>query len=166
MAISSLGGNAFFAVSDQTLVVKLQDDVFPPVRKVMLGDGTYAGELKQVAHWVTFSRDALIESIKRVALVSAETAGKLSLTFSFSASGELRISGANQANDGEDVLACDSAVDLEIDLPPDFMIQAASVIADDEVKLGIRAPKSPCVVMGVTSDAAWSLVSAISKPGK
>lgn len=160
LLVSEHAGNAFFAVDDQTLVVKLQDDVFPAVRAVM------NAELEKIAHWVTFNRDALIESIKRVALVPIETAGKFSLTFGFSANGELRISGADQANEGEDVLACDSAVDMEIELPPEFMIQAAASIADDEVKLGIRATKAPVVVMGATSSDAWSLVSAISKPGK
>lgn len=160
ISIHTLGSNAFFSVGDLTLVVKLNDDVYPPMRK--LGETGLAS----VTHWVQLPRTQLIESIKRVALVPIEAGGKFSLVFTFS-EGQLRISGAEGANEGEDFVPCDSTVDLEMELPHAFMEAACSVTSDDDVRIGISTARAPLMVTGATSiDECSGLVMPVAKTAK
>ncbi|MCA9610992.1 MAG: DNA polymerase III subunit beta, partial [Myxococcales bacterium] len=71
VGIATTGGNAFFRGADVLLSVKLADEQFPPYSKVIP---------QQQSRRVVASRQALVDSLRRISLVSNDKSGGIRLS--------------------------------------------------------------------------------------
>jgi DNA polymerase-3 subunit beta len=142
------GAMMLVSSSDATLSIQLGDESqFPPYQRIIP---------KSFAHRVTFSRDMLMDALKRASLVAAAVkAGRVRLEFS---DGELAILAESEADSADERIECDATFALTIGVGSTFLSQALVTLMTDEVTLDLGGDLDPIVVRGVSDDSAYSVV--------
>ena len=134
--------------SDTTVTITTSGEAFPPWRKVVP---------KTHKHSVTLDRSALLDAVKRVALVASKaTSGGVRLEFG---QGALSIH-AESAEAGEAHEELDCACDFEtrVGVNASYLAQAVSALAGDDVTIELGGELDPIVVRAVGDESAYGVV--------
>jgi DNA polymerase-3 subunit beta len=136
ISIASDAGNAFFKREGVMLSVKLADEQFPPYAKVIP-----QGQDKRVV----VSRKLMIESLKRMMLVSSDKSGGVRLMIS---PGSLRIvSESPEIGEGSEELDVDYAgAPLTIGFNAKYINEVLGALADDDVAFELAGELDPGVI--------------------
>ncbi len=149
VSVALVTGMAFFAHGETVLSAKVRDDVFPPYRKLGITP----------VHHVTLPRQELQAAIKRVAMVSKkEDSGQLTLTFSH---GQLRIT--TRDGNGEDAIDCACDFEFANSVHAQYLMEAISVVADDDVRINLADALAPMTVEPASSNECCGLVMPMRK---
>jgi len=144
IGVSTTGGNAFFRGNDVLLSVKLADEQFPPYSKVIP---------QQQTRRVVASRQMLIDSLRRISLVSNDKSGGVRLSLE---EGALRIVSENpDVGEGSEELAVDYAGDaLQIGFNARYILDVLGALSEDDVALELSGELDPGVIkpVGDTAD--------------
>lgn len=144
VGIATTGGNAFFRGSDVLLSVKLADEQFPPYSKVIP---------QQQKRRVVCSRQSLLDSLRRISLVSSDKSGGVRLGLE---AGSLRIVSENpDVGEGSEELDVDYAGDpVTIGFNARYIVDVLSSLTNDEVALELSGELDPGVIkpVGDTAD--------------
>jgi DNA polymerase-3 subunit beta len=135
VTISADGSFGFFTAGDTVLSARVLDAAFPKYRNIIP---------KSYTNFVNVSRDALLDVVKRVGLVSKDKDGG-AITLAFK-QGELRVSGGSANEDGEDIVECDADFEFEFIVNPGYLAEALANAVDDEVRIEFTGDKSPLIV--------------------
>ncbi len=136
IGVASHAGNAFFKREGVILSVKLADEQFPPYAKVIP-----QGQDKRVV----VSRAAMIESLKRMKLVSSDKSGGVRLMVS---PGSLRIvSESPDVGEGSEELDVDYAGPaLTIGFNAAYILDVLNALTEDEVVFELAGELDPGVI--------------------
>ncbi|HJL17197.1 MAG TPA: DNA polymerase III subunit beta [Sandaracinaceae bacterium LLY-WYZ-13_1] len=150
VGVATTGGNAFFRGSDVLLSVKLADEQFPPYSKVIP---------QQQSRRVVCVRQALLDSLRRISLVSSDKSGGVRLTVE---PGVLRIVSENpDVGEGSEELDVDFAGEpVTIGFNAKYIVDVLSALNDDEVALELSGELDPGVVKPA-GDAAADFVGVV-----
>ncbi|GAB5543348.1 MAG: DNA polymerase III subunit beta [Sandaracinaceae bacterium] len=150
VGVATTGGNAFFRGKDVLLSVKLADEQFPPYSKVIP---------QQQSKRVICARSSLIDSLRRISLVSSDKSGGVRLTIE---PGTLRIVSENpDVGEGSEELDVDYAGDaLTVGFNARYILDVLGALDDDEVALELSGELDPGVVKPA-GDAAASFVGVV-----
>jgi len=144
IGVATTGGNAFFRGNDVLLSVKLADEQFPPYSKVIP---------QQQTRRVVTSRQILIDSLRRISLVSNDKSGGVRLSLD---EGVLKIVSENpDVGEGSEELAVDYAGDaLAIGFNARYLLDVLGSLSEDEVALELSGELDPGVIkpVGDTAD--------------
>lgn len=124
-----------FAAGRRELCCRILEGTFPDYERVIS---------RQNERRATFERQALAESVRRVATIVGERGRGVKLQF---APGELTVSAANpDLGDARDSVSCDYAGPaFEIGLNPDYLGQFLAAVETDQVRLELKDENSQCV---------------------
>jgi DNA polymerase-3 subunit beta len=150
VGVATTGGNAFFRGSDVLLSVKLADEQFPPYSKVIP---------QQQNRRVVCVRQALLDSLRRISLVSSDKSGGVRLVVE---PGTLRIVSENpDVGEGSEELDVDFAGDpVTIGFNAKYLVDVLSALNDDEVMLELSGELDPGVIKPA-GDAASEFVGVV-----
>lgn len=150
IGIATTGGNAFFRGTDVLLSVKLADEQFPPYGKVIP---------QQQKRRVVCPRQSLVDSLRRISLVSNDKSGGVRFMVE---PGALRIvSESPEVGEGSEELDVDYAGDaVTIGFNARYLLDVLSALSEDEVALELSGELDPGVIKPV-SDAATSFVGVV-----
>ncbi len=139
VGIATTGGNAFFRGNDVLLSVKLADEQFPPYSKVIP---------QQQKRRVVCSRQSLLDSLRRISLVSSDKSGGVRLGIE---PGILRIVSENpDVGEGSEELDVDYAGEaVNIGFNARYIVDVLSSLTDDEVALELSGELDPGVIKPV-----------------
>jgi DNA polymerase III subunit beta len=144
IGVTTAGGNAFFRGHDVLLSVKLADEQFPPYSKVIP---------QQQQRRVACSRQSLVDSLRRISLVSSDKSGGVRLMVE---AGMLRIVSENpDVGEGSEELDVDYAGDpVTIGFNARYLLDVLTALTEDEVALELSGELDPGVIkpVGDTSD--------------
>lgn len=140
--IASDNVHAFFRREGLVLSVKLADEQFPPYEKVIPSRHTKR---------VVCSRDALVEALRRMSLMSNRTSGGVVVTLS---PGVLRVSSEDpdHGDAAEDIDVDYDGGALKIGFSARYVLDAIGCLEDDEVTLEFTDELDPGVVKPTTGD--------------
>ena len=150
IGVATTGGNAFFRGSDVLLSVKLADEQFPPYSKVIP---------QQQSRRVVCARQPLLDSLRRISLVSSDKSGGVRLMVE---PGTLRIVSENpDVGEGSEELDVDFAGEpVTIGFNAKYLLDVLGALGDDEVALELSGELDPGVVKPV-GDAAATFVGVV-----
>lgn len=150
IGVATTGGNAFFRGSDVLLSVKLADEQFPPYSKVIP---------QQQNRRIVCVRQALLDSLRRISLVSSDKSGGVRLMVE---PGTLRIVSENpDVGEGSEELDVDFAGDpVTIGFNAKYLVDVLSALNDDEVVLELSGELDPGVIKPA-GDAAAEFVGVV-----
>lgn len=150
IGVTTTGGNAFFRGSDVLLSVKLADEQFPPYSKVIP---------QQQTRRVLIGRLALIDSLRRISLVSNDKSGVVRLAVD---NGVLRIVSENpDVGEGSEELDVDYAGEaVTIGFNAKYVLDVLGALDDDEVALELSGELDPGVIKPA-GDSASDFVGVI-----
>lgn len=150
--------NAFFATEDAVLSVKLADDSFPPVHKV------FSNVHGNVSRRITLPREMTLDAITRVSICAEKAGDALKVSLDFSEAGELRVhSASSTADEGEDVVQCNSSEAVGFDIGPSFLTDILRAMTTDEVEFGLDC-KMPDAVVPMISGVGSNECTGICMP--
>lgn len=132
--VSCSGGYVFFTVGTETVSAKLSDVAFPPYEKVIP---------KSSVNTLAVARAPLIDMLKRIRVEAKNAKTGVHLVIS-----EGSLAGEAVHADGEayDSIDCDANFELRIGANIDYLIEAVSVLRDDEVVLAFNGHLDPILV--------------------
>jgi DNA polymerase-3 subunit beta len=136
IGVATTGGNAFFRGHEVLLSVKLADEHFPPYAKVIP---------QQQSRRVICARQALVDSLRRISLVSNDKSGGVRLTVE---PGTLRIVSENpDVGEGSEELDVDYAGEsVTIGFNARYILDVLGALTDDEVALELSGELDPGVI--------------------
>lgn len=136
IGVATTGGNAFFRGNEVLLSVKLADEHFPPYSKVIP---------QQQSRRVICGRQALVDSLRRISLVSNDKSGGVRLTVE---PGILRIVSENpDVGEGSEELDVDYAGEsVTIGFNARYILDVLGALSDDEVALELSGELDPGVI--------------------
>ncbi|MGE0791499.1 MAG: DNA polymerase III subunit beta [Sandaracinaceae bacterium] len=136
IGIATTGGNAFFRGQGVMLSVKLAEEQFPPYSKVIP---------QQQSRRVVVGRQQLLDSLRRISLVSNDKSGGVRLIID---AGTLRIVSENpDVGEGSEELDVDYAGDaVTIGFNARYLVDVLSALSDDEVALELSGELDPGVI--------------------
>ncbi len=139
VGVATTGGNAFFRGNDVLLSVKLADEQFPPYAKVIP---------QQQKRRVVCSRQSLLDSLRRISLVSSDKSGGVRLGLE---AGSLRIVSENpDVGEGSEELDVDYAGDpVTIGFNARYIVDVLGALTNDEVALELSGELDPGVIKPV-----------------
>jgi len=144
VGVATTGGNAFFQGNDVLLSVKLADEQFPPYAKVIP---------QQQSRRVVMPRQSLIDSLRRISLVSNDKSG--GVRFAVEA-GHLRIVSENpDVGEGSEELDVDYAGEaVTIGFNAKYILDVLGALNEDEIALELSGELDPGVIKpcGDTAD--------------
>jgi DNA polymerase III subunit beta len=145
VGVASLGGNAFFRREGIQLSVKLADEQFPPYSKVIPQNQ----DKRAVC-----SRVAVVESLRRMSLVSSDKSGGVRLMLQ---PGTLRIVSENpDVGEGSEELDVDYAGEpLTIGFNAKYMLDALNSLSDDEIAFEFSGDLDPGVIKPATDQTIF-----------
>ena len=145
IGIGTAGGSAFFRGADVRLSVKLADETFPPYSKVIPS---------QQNRRVVIARSALVDSLKRISLVSSDKSGGVRLIVE---PGSLRIVSENpDVGQGSEELDVDFAGEpVTIGFNARYLLDVLGSLTDDEVALELSGELDPGVIKPASDAAAF-----------
>ena len=126
----------YFSIGDTVLVSKLIEGNYPNYRQVIPGDTNERVEIP---------REAMLETVKRVSLLSSEKASSVKLLFS---DNKLEIS-ANTPDVGEareDMLVKYEAKDIQVAYNPEFLMAPLRNLETETIYLDLIDEMSPGVI--------------------
>lgn len=134
--LGTMGGNVFFKKEGVLLICKLTEENFPPYNKVI--------PQKQDKQ-VVCSRQHLLESIRRISLVSNETSGGIRI---YLEQGMIRIVSENaRIGEGSEELDVDyNGPTLTMGLNAKYLTDILSALTSDDVVLNCSGELDPMVV--------------------
>jgi DNA polymerase-3 subunit beta len=144
VGVATSGGNAFFRGSDVMLSVKLADEQFPPYAKVIP---------QHQSRRVVCHRQALVDSMRRISLVSNDKSGGVRLSV---APGTLRIVSENpDVGEGSEELDVDFVGEaVTIGFNARYVLDVLGALTQDEVALELSGELDPGVIRPVGDTAA------------
>ncbi|AKF11421.1 DNA polymerase III subunit beta [Sandaracinus amylolyticus] len=136
VGVATQGGNAFFRREGIQLSVKLADEQFPPYAKVIPQNQDKR---------VVCPRASLVESLRRISLVSSDKSGGVRLMLQ---EGSLRVVSENpDVGEGSEELDVDYAGDpLTIGFNAKYIQDVLASLSDDEVALELSGELDPGVI--------------------
>jgi DNA polymerase-3 subunit beta len=136
IGVATTAGNAFFRGHEVMLSVKLADEHFPPYAKVIP---------QQQSRRVVCARQALVDSLRRISLVSNDKSGGVRLTVE---PGILRIVSENpDVGEGSEELDVDYAGEsVTIGFNARYILDVLGALSDDEVALELSGELDPGVI--------------------
>lgn len=139
ISVATAGGSAFFKREGIVLSVKLADEQFPPYGRVIP---------QQQEKRVVVSRMGLVESLKRMSLVSSDTSGGVRFMVS---AGSLRIVSENpDIGEGSEELDVDYAGEaITIGFNAKYILEVLGSLTEDEVALELAGELDPGVLRPV-----------------
>ncbi len=139
VGVAQSGGNAFFRGTDVLLSVKLADEQFPPYSKVIP---------QQQSRRVVCARQSLLDSLRRISLVSSDKSGGVRLTVE---PGTLRIVSENpDVGEGSEELDVDYAGEpVTIGFNARYIVDVLGALSEDEVALELSGELDPGVIKPV-----------------
>lgn len=144
IGVATTGGNAFFRGADVLLSVKLADEQFPPYAKVIP---------QRQSRRVVTPRQALLDSLRRISLVSNDKSGGIRLSVS---QGTLKILSENpDVGTGSEELDVDYAGEpVTIGFNARYLLDVLGALTEDEVALELSGELDPGVIKpcGDTAD--------------
>lgn len=148
IGIATSGGNAFFRREGVQLSVKLADEQFPPYAKVIP---------QRQSRRVVAARGALVDSLKRISLVSSDKSGGVRFAVQ---EGLLRIVSENpDVGEGSEELDVDYAGDpVTIGFNARYVLDVLNALDDDEVVLELSGELDPGVIKPATDSSFVGVV--------
>ncbi|MCB9598561.1 MAG: DNA polymerase III subunit beta [Sandaracinaceae bacterium] len=144
VGVATTGGNAFFRGNEVMLSVKLADEQFPPYSKVIP---------QQQSKRVVASRQTLLDSLRRISLVSNDKSGGIRLSVE---EGVLRILSENpDVGTGSEEIDVDYAgAPVTIGFNAKYLLDVLGALTEDEVALELSGELDPGVIkpVGDTAD--------------
>lgn len=144
IGVATTGGNAFFRANDVQLSVKLAEEQFPPYAKVIPA---------QQSRRVVMPRQSLIDSLKRISLVSNDKSGGVRFSVE---PGVLRIvSESPDVGEGSEELDVDYAGEpVTIGFNAKYILDVLGALSEDEIALELSGELDPGVIKpcGDTAD--------------
>lgn len=144
LGVATTGGNAFFRGHEVLLSVKLADESFPPYAKVIP---------QQQSRRVVTSRQSLVDSLRRISLVSNDKSGGVRLSVD---AGVLRIVSENpDVGAGSEQLDVDYAGGpVTIGFNAKYLLDVLGALTEDSVALELSGELDPGVIkpVGDTAD--------------
>lgn len=136
VSVATSGGSAFFKRDDVVLSVKLANEQFPPYGRVIP---------QQQDKRIVVGRQILIDSLKRMQIVSSDTSGGVRFMAS---PGQLRIVSENpDIGEGSDELDVDYAGEpITIGFNAKYIVEALSALPDDEIAIELSGELDPGVI--------------------
>ncbi len=149
--ITQSGPNAFFSVGDTRFSVKLVDAQFPAYQQVIPHSSEFT---------VRAPRAALIDALKAVSLAASDRTGGVKLSLE---SGTMRITSESpESGDGFDEIPIDyDGKNITIGFNARYLLDALSVLNDDEISLLLSGELDPAVVKPATDDPAKSFIGVV-----
>jgi len=135
--------NAFFKFGSMQLICRLIDERYPDYEAVIP---------KENPNVLTINREALLNSIQRVAIFSSKTTHQVRLKVSGS---ELNISAEDVdfANEANERLTCQyDGEDMEIGFNGRFLIEMLSHLESDEIKIEMSEPNRAGIILPGTTE--------------
>ena len=143
IGVATTGGNAFFRGADVLLSVKLADEQFPPYSKVIP---------QQQSRRVIASRQSLVDSLRRISLVSNDKSGGIRLSV---AEGVLRILSENpDVGTGSEEIDVDYAGEpVTIGFNAKYLLDVLGALTENDVALELSGELDPGVIKPVGDGA-------------
>jgi DNA polymerase-3 subunit beta len=143
--VAHAAGSVYFRRPNVLLSVKLADEQFPPYSRVIP---------REQHRRVVVARTALLEALRRVALVANEKAGLVHLVIE---PGLLRLSGkSSELGEATEELEVDYAGDpLTIRFNSRYLVDCLTGLTDDDVALELAGDLDPGVVKAATDPNAF-----------
>lgn len=131
------GGQAFFRAGETTLCVKLVDTAFPPYARVI-------PEKSQRS--VAVPRQSFAEALRRMALVASDRVPSARMTLG---KGKLSLQSesAEIGDTSEDIDVDDGGAPTTVAFNVAYILDALSVLDEDEVKVEVSGELDPCVIV-------------------
>lgn len=151
VSVAVAAGNAFFKCDSVLLSAKLVEAKFPPYGQVIPGG---------FERRVIVGRAALVEALRRIALVASDRAGGVRLKL---APGKLGVSSENpDVGEGSEEIDVDYAGnELNIGFNARYLLDALSALGEDDIAIELSGELDPGVIRPVGDNVQTDFVGVI-----